>query len=814
MKRETKRRVACLLLLVLVLIAGVQFLLVGCVCIPKEPLDAAIQEEELAEHVRFLAQPRLRGRKPVSMGSWHARRYIKERFRAYGLVPWGEAAGYEQPIVVGTNVVGVLPGWDAELADQIVLVSAHYDHLGKGYLGAADNASGVAAMLEIAERLSQREERPRRSVCFAAFDREETGLFGSFAFTCREDFSPSKIAATINVDMLGRRFLDVLDSTLFVIGTESYPALREQILRSAETCRIQMIPLGTDVVPTRGDHAPFEPVPTPSLFFSCGEFSDYHKKSDTRDKLDYDELKRSTEVISDTIEILCKADGIQQRVVPTEGDRGELSAVKSVIRRLLDEEESLDLTDGQREAGGSLLERVESMLAAKDYSLEDRKMLMWDATRVVKPVRDSLLADSDAEGSDEKAAGRGITERDVFNWKHRARLLEGYKSFVEKVLEQNRVKLFVQGMPEYKYDIYDLADDEIRFVREEDDRGVLSVMLPIVRTSIDIGGFPGNDLDYYWGTRVEFHDCRGSIEEVVDYCLLLWREKVPRNGPDRRATRKTLRPISKRKSTLVGLEADESYDESWRKVLKKVTGEERGKRFDDWLQWRLPQGGFSSEQEWLDALVHGANPVLVVQSLQGTLLQTQGPPVHIVGGPGLSNEQLEKLAQCDGSDEAVRTILMTGAEPYERVKRDDRPRILAGIFGNREVRPDVRADAIRTPGWGGRGKLKGALLNLVDILDDETVCDERFLHSTLEEFFLFHDHPKVQSERRSWERYFEREGRSPRTISDVALENLKRRTQQDFEKDAEAWGKWIEENASDELERPANEHESKAGSPE
>ena len=110
-----------------------------------------------------------------------------------------------------------------------------------------------------------------------------------------------------------------------------------------------------------------------------------------------------------------------------------------------------------------------------------------------------------------------------------------------------------------------------------------------------------------------------------------------------------------------GLEADESYDESWRKVLERVTGEERRGRFDDWLQWRLAQAGLNSEQEWLDELLHSDNPVLVVQSLQGTLLQTQGPPVHISGHFDLSSEQLEKLAQCDGSHGAVRAILRTGA---------------------------------------------------------------------------------------------------------------------------------------------------------
>src|SRR6266853_1723591 len=127
---------------------------------------SATEREQLIAHVRFLSQPALKGRKPGTIGSRFARHYIERRFEAYGLVPWTKGKGYELSFGYGKNVVALLPGSDPNLANEIVLVSAHYDHLGrdgKGRIcpGAADNASGVAALLETARQLSSRQPRPK-----------------------------------------------------------------------------------------------------------------------------------------------------------------------------------------------------------------------------------------------------------------------------------------------------------------------------------------------------------------------------------------------------------------------------------------------------------------------------------------------------------------------------------------------------------------------------------------------------------------------------------------------------------------------------
>ncbi|NQV32261.1 MAG: M28 family peptidase, partial [Phycisphaeraceae bacterium] len=233
----------------------------GCVSMPAVELSPEIASEELSDHVHFLAQPRLKGRKPLSRGSALSRRYMSQQFEALGLAPWEASEGFVQPFVLGTNVVGVLPGSDPNLAQEIVILSAHYDHLGRTKeglcLGAADNAAGVAALLEIAESLVLKDSKPKRSICFAAFDQEENGLLGAFAFSCRDDFDPNRIAGVVNIDLLGRSGFEALENHLFLSGTEDYREIRRQIQAAAATADITILPAGTDIVGPRADHVAF-----------------------------------------------------------------------------------------------------------------------------------------------------------------------------------------------------------------------------------------------------------------------------------------------------------------------------------------------------------------------------------------------------------------------------------------------------------------------------------------------------------------------------------------------------------------------------
>ena len=346
-------------------------------------------KEALREHVSFLAQPQLKGRKPRTSGSRAARRYIEARFKECGLVPWEGAKSYELSFGYGINVVGVLPGSDPVLKEQIVLVSAHYDHLGKAkgeiYPGAGDNASGVAAMLEVAREMVSSGNRPKRSVAFVAFDCEEMMLLGSFAFSCRPDVEHAKISAVVNTDMLGRDLLDVVRQTIFVAGTEQYPLLRERVREFGTNAGIRVLPVGTDLAGPRSDHAAFESRGVPCLFFSCGTFRDYHKPSDTADKLDYDELDHSTRVIRETVRNLAEGDSIQAEAAIGNGDREELQSVCSLLPEIAAKGREAGIADEDIETFKRLGGEAENLLATGRYDRETRQRLVVETAGVLTP---------------------------------------------------------------------------------------------------------------------------------------------------------------------------------------------------------------------------------------------------------------------------------------------------------------------------------------------------------------------------------------------------------------------------------------------
>jgi hypothetical protein len=198
------------------------------------------------------------------------------------------------------NVVGYFPGTGAEASDEPwVLLGAHFDHLGRGrsansladasavdaiHYGADDNASGVAAALAAARRLAGEEHR--RHVAVAFWSGEELGVLGSSAFLRDERLDPAAIAAYVNFDMVGRMRDNKL--TLQAVGSSpEWPGLIERA----------NVPVGFDLqlgedpyLPT--DSSTFNQADVPTLHFFTGSHEDYHKPSDTADKINYADLER------------------------------------------------------------------------------------------------------------------------------------------------------------------------------------------------------------------------------------------------------------------------------------------------------------------------------------------------------------------------------------------------------------------------------------------------------------------------------------------------------------------------------------------
>ncbi len=203
----------------------------------------------------------------------------------------------------GTNVVGVIPGRAPD--GRAVLVGAHFDHLGNGehgnslardgekgavHPGADDNASGVAAVLGIGKALAA--ERPQRDVVLAFWSGEELGLLGSADFVKRELVPSEKLLAVVNLDMVGR----ARDNRLALQGIGSSPAWRGLVERANVPVRFDLQLQQDPHLPTDSSVFNAEGVATLNIF--TGAHEDYHRPTDTPDRLDYEELARVVKLAS------------------------------------------------------------------------------------------------------------------------------------------------------------------------------------------------------------------------------------------------------------------------------------------------------------------------------------------------------------------------------------------------------------------------------------------------------------------------------------------------------------------------------------
>ena len=563
----------------------------GCVSMRREELSSDIGTQELSAHVHFLAQPTLKGRSPGTWESATVRQYLKSRFQDYGLVPWLKAKGYEQSFGYGTNVIGILPGSDPNLADEIVLLSAHYDHLGKHkkgiYHGASDNASGVAVLLETAERFALTEQKPKRSVCFAAFDCEESFLLGSFAFTCREDFNEANIVAVVNVDTLGRNLFDVVENTLCAVGTMEYPKLRKGILKAGNDVGIDIAIFETDFVGPRGDHVPFESMTLPCLFFTCGQHCDYHMPSDITDNLNYEKVKRSADVIFTTVCDLVNTNTIEQPATPKNGDTEELKSFKLNLGLISENYEKAGLTEQQGKQVARLCAQADELLRHDNYSVQDRRRFMWEASCVLGPlVKDPAAPGNPADTNEAKIVNKySMATLVVLYAAHRNACLEGTRKFVKHLLKY-KPGLF-KAMPKFEYEAYELNDDEISLVLQENGKYLLAVLPARISVVCEFSGWlfrPG-------GFRVSFsfqgESCEGTKEQIIDFCLL----------------------------QLVSNPENDAYFKAWQKVLVKITEVKQQQTHDEWIQRRIEKGGWENEKEWVLSLMRSDNPHLAVAAI-------------------------------------------------------------------------------------------------------------------------------------------------------------------------------------------------------
>jgi hypothetical protein len=203
------------------------------------------------------------------------------------------------------NVVGILEGSDPRLKHEYVVLSAHMDHVGVGspvkgdsiYNGADDDASGTIAVVEAAEAFAQLQPRPKRSIIFLTVSGEEKGLWGSAYFADHPPVPIANIVADLNTDMVGRNWKD----TIVAIGKEhsDLGATLNRVGAAHPELRMQPI---DDKWPQenfygRSDHYNFAKKGVPILFFFNGVHDDYHRPSDSVDKIDAEKESRIVKLV-------------------------------------------------------------------------------------------------------------------------------------------------------------------------------------------------------------------------------------------------------------------------------------------------------------------------------------------------------------------------------------------------------------------------------------------------------------------------------------------------------------------------------------
>jgi len=247
--------------------------------------------------LRTLAADEMGGREVATEGNERARAYILDRYREIGLAPvagtFEHGFDFTRPIdftdpdgerrsLRGVNVLGLIEGADRS---RSIVISAHYDHIGRGegeiYNGADDNASGVAALLAVAEHFKA--NPPEHDVVFAAFDAEEGGLNGARHFVANRPDLPGEIAFNLNLDMVGYS----PDGDLYAVGTYHAPDLVPLVEAVAETAPVRL-EMGYDRPSENprddwtllSDHAPFHMAGIAFLYLGVEDHAHYHQTSD------------------------------------------------------------------------------------------------------------------------------------------------------------------------------------------------------------------------------------------------------------------------------------------------------------------------------------------------------------------------------------------------------------------------------------------------------------------------------------------------------------------------------------------------------
>jgi Zn-dependent M28 family amino/carboxypeptidase len=315
------------------------------------------------------------------------------------------------------NVVGILPGNDPKLKNEAIVIGAHYDHLGLGgegslapregeiHHGADDNASGTAGVLELARMFTQG-PKPRRTIIFIAFSGEEEGLIGSNYYVNHPVVPLANTVAMINMDMIGR----LKDQKLSIGGVGTAQEWKDEIKRTQDSFTPpQTIPASAGNHSSSStaspfaltlnedgygpsDHSSFYSKQIPVLFFWTGTHNDYHKPSDTAEKINYQGEARIVSFVANIVREMDKADKRPTYTVAKSESQGRATGFRVYLGTIPNYADSND---------GLLLDGVRDDSPAAKAGIKAGDKIVKMAGRDVKNVYDYTYALGELKAGEE-----------------------------------------------------------------------------------------------------------------------------------------------------------------------------------------------------------------------------------------------------------------------------------------------------------------------------------------------------------------------------------------------------------------------------
>jgi hypothetical protein len=372
------------------------------------PLPATLTDQvdphRIKAHVDVLADDATGGRIPGSIGAQMARDYIMGEMAEIGLQPLGLNGGFtytypnepdanffmldeagavvEHATTEGVDLVGAIPGTDPARSDEVVVVMAHYDHLGvdqdgDAFNGAFDNATAVGMNLEIARVLLENNAAMGRTIVFIFTDDEEFGLDGADQWIRDPTVLPENVVFGVSTDPIGRASLpDFAPITL--IGLERSKGLSEVFAEAAKFVEGPIYQINRDIIPVfSSDQDPFWEQETPALWFTNLGFTFYHTVDDTADTIDYRIVLRDAQLLMYSLALIGNTADRYEYLGPQRVGSEHATAAREMF---VDIKASSHLGVGDKEQADFYIEQLDIVIEAdSEDAVENAEILYTGA---------------------------------------------------------------------------------------------------------------------------------------------------------------------------------------------------------------------------------------------------------------------------------------------------------------------------------------------------------------------------------------------------------------------------------------------------